>query len=263
MSGALVVTQSGMRVGLVARRMAVVVGVLLLGLAAFIPIRDALAAPPEGFVDLTIETDIFTPVQLAMAPDGRLVVVKDEGTAVVIVNDQALNTPFLDIKDRVNSDGDRGMFSMAFDNNFAANGYIYVMYVHDDNKNDADPGNPRLSRFTVTGNSANENTEVVLFDDFPTADVDLHYGGAVQHGNDGRLYITLGDYLIGPNAQDNTNLKGAHARSGSGGSVLGVPARRLQCTRHAHQGLRHHRRRVLRDAGAHLPDGTSRQVLHR
>ncbi len=213
------VTQSGLRTGLVARRMAVVLGVLLLGLAAFIPIRDALAAPPQGFVDLTIETDIFTPVQLAMAPDGRLVVVKDDGSAVIIVNDQALNTPFLDIRDRVNTEGDRGMFSMAFDNNFAANGYIYVMYVHDDDKNDNDPGNPRLSRFTVTGNSANQNTEVVLFDDFPTADVDLHYGGAVQHGSDGRLYVTVGDYLIGPNAQDNTNLKGTVLRLNTNGSI--------------------------------------------
>jgi glucose/arabinose dehydrogenase len=213
------ITERAVLGAMVTRRLLVAMGVALLALAAFIPLRAALAAPPAGFVDLTIETDIFTPVQLAMAPDGRLVVVKDEGTAVIIVNDQALNTPFLDISDRVNSDGDRGMFSMAFDNNFAANGYIYVMYVHDDNKNDNDPGNPRLSRFTVTGNSANENTEVVLFDEFPTADVDLHYGGAVQHGNDGRLYVSVGDYLIGPNAQDNTNIKGTMLRLNTDGSI--------------------------------------------
>ncbi len=203
----------------VSRRLgAVGVGVLGVVLAA-LGWQGLSAQAPDGFVDVPVVTDIWQPTQLAMAPDGRLLVIRDSGIAEMIKNDVRLTTPFLDISDRVNTQGDRGMLSMAFDNDFAVNGYVYVVYVHDDVAGDADPGNVRLSRFTATGDVAPSNTEVVIFDDFPVADVELHYGGGVEHGSDGKLYVTVGDYLIGPNAQDNTNLKGTVLRLNTDGSI--------------------------------------------
>ncbi len=193
--------------------LAVTVGVLAVA-SSF-----ASAQVPTGFVDVPVVTDIWQPVQLAMVPDGRLVVLRTSGIAEIIKDDQRLSTPFLDIRNRVNDQGDRGLLSMAFDNDFAANGYVYVVYVHDDTAGDADPGNVRLSRFTAAGDVAPAGSEVVLFDDFPVADVDLHYGGAVEHGIDGKLYVTVGDYLIGPNAQDNSTIKGTVLRLNTDGSI--------------------------------------------
>ncbi|MDW3176515.1 MAG: PQQ-dependent sugar dehydrogenase [Acidimicrobiia bacterium] len=196
----------------------VVLGLLFVAFAVVNGTRSVWAAnPPPDFADVVIADEIFAPVQLAMAPDGRLIVLTDSGLAQLIKDDQLQGTPFFDIRSQVEDNGDRGLFSMAFDNNFAVNGFVYVMYTFDTNGVDDGIGATRLSRMTVTGDTA--SNEVVLFEDFPAADVLLHYGGAVEMGPDGKLYVTVGDHLIGANGQDRTNLKGTVLRLNTDGSI--------------------------------------------
>jgi glucose/arabinose dehydrogenase len=175
------------------------------------------ADPPPDFVDLPVAGELYAPVQLAMAPDGRLVVLTDSGRAHIIVDDQLLGTPFFDLRSQVDDEADRGLFSLAFDNDFAVNGHVYIVYTYDTNGVDDGIGRSRLSRLTVTGNTA--GNEVVLFEDFPNADVSLHYGGAVEMGPDGKLYVTVGDHLLGANGQDRTNIKGTVLRLNTNGSI--------------------------------------------
>ena len=186
--------------------------VLLLG-----PLRAEAADPPPEFVDLTVASQIWAPVQIEAAPDGRIIVLEDAGRALVIENDQLLAAPLFDIRSATEDVADRGLLSMAFDNEFANNGFIYVVYTFDTNGVDDAIGENRLSRFTVTGNTA--GSEVVLFDRFPDADVTLHYGGGVEMGPDGKLYVAIGDHLIGANGQDRSNLKGTIIRLNADGSI--------------------------------------------
>ncbi|MFT7474626.1 MAG: glucose/arabinose dehydrogenase [Verrucomicrobiales bacterium] len=163
--------------------MLIVTGLVLIFAALSFQMMGAEAAnsPPE-FAD-----EIFSPVSLGMAPDGRLFVLTDSGVALVIKDDQRLRTPLSDIKNKVDDVSDRGLLSMAFDNNFAVNGFIYVVYTFDTNGVDDGVGRNRLVRFSVNGDTA--SNEVLLFDDFPDADVVFHYGGAVEMGTDGKLYV--------------------------------------------------------------------------
>ena len=200
------------------RSVAIVAGLLLLFAAVSVQMAGVEAGdPPPDFADLVIADEIFSPISLGMAPDGRLIILTDAGIAHMVKNDQLLNTPVFDIRNRVDDDGDRGLQSMTFDNNFAANGYIYVVYTFDTNGVDDGVGRNRLVRFTMNGDVA--TNETLLFDGFPDADVALHYGGAVEMGADGKLYTTVGDYLIGANGQNRSNIKGTVLRLNPDGSI--------------------------------------------
>ncbi len=63
---------------------------------------------------------------MSFAPDGRLFVCEQGGRLRVIKNGALLTTPFLTVS--VSSNGERGLLGVAFDPNFASNGYVYVYY---------------------------------------------------------------------------------------------------------------------------------------
>lgn len=201
-----------------ARSAVIAVGLLLIAFVVVNGTRAVWAAnPPAQFADVVVADQIFAPVQLAMAPDGRVIVLTDSGIAQLVKNDRLMATPLFDIRNKVDDFADRGLLSMAFDNNFSVNGYVYVIYTFDTNGADDGIGKTRLVRMTVSGDTA--SNEVVLFDNFPAADVSLHYGGAVEMGPDGKLYVTVGDHLIGANGQDRSNIKGTVLRLNANGSI--------------------------------------------
>jgi hypothetical protein len=65
-----------------------------------------------------------SPVQVTNAGDGsdRLFVVEKQGWIKILVNQQALPVPFLDITDRVLSSGEQGLLSVAFPPDYASMG---------------------------------------------------------------------------------------------------------------------------------------------
>lgn len=139
----------------------------------------------------TITDDLERPVDIANAGDERLFVVERAGRIRIVEPDgTVLVVPFLDIRDRVEwmSNGEQGLLGLAFDPNYAANGYFYVNYT-------AKPGgDTRISRFQVSGNpdlALADSEEIVLTVDQPAGN---HNGGDLAFGpEDGYLYIALGD----------------------------------------------------------------------
>src|SRR5687768_10886608 len=65
----------------------------------------------------------------APAGDPRLFIVEQGGLIKVLQNGTVLPTPFLDLSDSVNTEGERGLLGMAFDPNFASNRRFYVDYI--------------------------------------------------------------------------------------------------------------------------------------
>ena len=131
---------------------------------------------------------------MGFAPDGRLFVCEQDGTLRVIKNNTPLATPFVTLT--VSSSGERGLLGVAFDPAFATNGFVYVYYtattptVHN-----------RVSRFTAVGDVAAAGSEVPIID-LETLGATNHNGGAIHFGNDGKLYIAVGDNAVGANAQN-------------------------------------------------------------
>ncbi len=134
------------------------------------------------------------PVSITNAGDNRLFVVEQAGTISVVQDGARSSAPFLDIRDRVGSGGERGLLGLAFPSDFAQSGLFYVYYT---DKN----GDSVLSRFSSDGQVADAGSEqVLLTQDQPYGN---HNGGQLQFGPDGYLYLGLGDGGSGGDPQGN------------------------------------------------------------
>ncbi|MDD5434091.1 MAG: PQQ-dependent sugar dehydrogenase [Nitrospira sp.] len=132
----------------------------------------------------------LNPTHITHAGDGsgRLFVVEQGGTIRIIENGKVLPVPFLDIRDRVESGGEKGLLSVAFHPRYKENGLFYVdyttslsggLYTH-------------ISRFRRKDhNHAAPESEVVLLR--IKQPYSNHNGGQVAFGPDGYLYIGMGD----------------------------------------------------------------------
>lgn len=152
-----------------------------------LPVSDrevpALALEP-------VVSGLDKPVYASVARGGgrRLFIVERDGTIRVADSGRVLDTPFLDLRDRVVSDaGERGLFSVAFPPDFSTSGRFYVHY------SAAPDGQGTVSRFRISDdpNRADLASEEVLFS-IPTVGL-IHFGGQLQFGPDGHLYVSVGD----------------------------------------------------------------------
>lgn len=131
---------------------------LLAALAGGALLPAAAAALPAGFEEVTLADGLNQPTAVAFAPaaDGRMFIAEQPGRVKVRMPDGDVSL-LLDWTDRVNSYGDRGLVGIAADTDFADNGYVYILFVADDDaEDDAGPHSSRLVRLTVS--AANEVT---------------------------------------------------------------------------------------------------------
>ena len=118
----------------------------------------------------------------------------ERGGAIRIVkNDVVLPTPFLDLRGKIDSAIENGLFSMAFHPQYATNHMFFVFFT---NLN----GDIRVVRYLGTANPDSANPaaiDTVLAVPHPLAGTSLnfsnHHGGQLQFGPDGMLYVSLGD----------------------------------------------------------------------
>lgn len=144
---------------------------------------------PAGYAWVQVAGGFARPLLLIHAGDGsgRLFVVEQGGSIYVVQNGETLAEPFLNIEERVGSDGnEQGLLGLAFHPDFETSGFFYVNYT-DLN------GDTVISRFSVSGdaNVADANSEQTLLQvdqPFPN-----HNGGHLEFGPDGFLYAGLGD----------------------------------------------------------------------
>jgi glucose/arabinose dehydrogenase len=166
----------------------------------------ANAAIPDIALD-EVAAGFNSPIHVTGAFDGsnRLFVVEQAGTIRMIVDKKVVAEPFLDIRDRVESGGEKGLLSVAFHPRFAENGWFYVdyttriagkLYTHvsrfaaatrsSANAGDAKPPNAVNRAATVDPKSE----RVILRIEQPYSN---HNGGQLAFGPDGHLYVGMGD----------------------------------------------------------------------
>lgn len=127
------------------------------------------------------------PVYLtAPANDPRLYIVEQPGRIRIVENGKLADKPFLDIRNKVSSGGERGLLSVAFHPQYQTNGFLFVNYT---DKN----GDTRIERYTASTDKSvadPASAKLILTIDQPYAN---HNGGHNLFGPDGMLYIGMGD----------------------------------------------------------------------
>lgn len=157
---------------------------------ASVTVTYAPAGPLKlGFAE--VASGLVSPTFLASPPGSTEIhIVEQPGRIRKLVNG-VLQGPALDISARVGYGGERGMLSLAFDPQFAANGNVFVCFTELG-------GNIAVERFTfpVAGGAqptvAAESTAIRVIT-VPHAAFANHNGGQLQFGPDGMLYLGTGD----------------------------------------------------------------------
>ncbi len=184
-----------------------VVGVVIGALAVVVP---AHAAPPPDFqTSLVVGAGLDGPSGFEIAPDGRIFILERSGTIKIFKNGELLGQPFAELPSEAT--GDRGLIGIAFDPDFGvANHYVYFYYTGLDLLN-------HLVRFDASTDVGTEGPVTI----FQTESLSqqLHVGGSIRFGPDGKLYFAVGDNGYPANAQDLRNPHGKILRINSDGSV--------------------------------------------
>jgi cytochrome c len=134
-----------------------------------------------------LEPDVLDPVELDVAPDGRVFFIEIGGRVKVHQPQSGMTTLAGQLS--VYTGVEHGLLGLALDPNFATNHWLYLFY---------SPAGPetvqRVSRFTVVGDHLNLQSEKVLLT-IPTTRLPgaSHEAGSLAFGPGGELYISTGD----------------------------------------------------------------------
>lgn len=149
----------------------------------------AAAASSASAVGLaTVGTGFTSALGVVQAPgESRLLVVERTGVVRPIGRTGRPGAPWLDIRDRVGSEGfEQGLLGLAFAPDFARSGRLYVNYTNR-------RGDTRVVEFRSRPGARAVSTRtarVVLAQRQPFAN---HNGGDLAFGPDGMLYVGFGD----------------------------------------------------------------------
>jgi glucose/arabinose dehydrogenase len=166
----------------------------LAGIAVIAWALPAMAQVPSDLELVQIASGLSEPLTARHAGDGsgRLFILERAGRIAIYDGAGVLTTRFLDISGPVDSsDSEQGLLGLAFDPDYASNGFFYVNYIYDPG---AGLDRTRVSRFNVSAgdpNVADPNSEAILLE--IAQDYSNHNGGNILFGPDGYLYIGMGD----------------------------------------------------------------------
>jgi glucose/arabinose dehydrogenase len=147
---------------------------------------------PSGYSWQEVTGGLDRPTGLVNAGDGsgRLFIFEQPGRIIVLKDGAILPTPFLDLTEKVDCCGERGLLGLVFHPNYRENGFFYVDYTER-------TGNQNftvIARFSVSTNDPNQADPG---SELPMLRIEQpflnHKGGQLQFGPDGHLYIGMGD----------------------------------------------------------------------
>jgi glucose/arabinose dehydrogenase len=147
---------------------------------------------PSGYSWQEVVGGLDQPEGLTNAGDGsgRLFVVEQGGKILILKDGTVLPTPFLDLTQKVDCCGERGLLGLVFHPKYSENGFFYVDYTER-------AGNKLytvIARYSVSANDPNQadpNSEMRM--QHIEQPYQNHKGGQLAFGPDGFLYIGMGD----------------------------------------------------------------------
>ncbi|RJK94774.1 ThuA domain-containing protein [Vallicoccus soli] len=155
--------------------------------AAGVEDADCAAGKSSSYEKVALDTSTQNPMELDIAPDGRVFYVERDGR-VQVVDPQTQRTTTA-ARVPVFTGNEDGLTGLVLDPAFADNGWIYLFH----SPAGTEPVN-RVSRFTVgAGSTIDLATEARVIDIPVQRTRCCHAGGSLQFDKDGNLLITTGD----------------------------------------------------------------------
>jgi glucose/arabinose dehydrogenase len=151
-----------------------------------------------GIKLIQVAQGIMAPVAMDCPKDGskRLFVCEQTGKIRIIKNGKLLETPFLDLSNKMDDMGktysEKGLLGIAFHPKYKSNGRFFVYYSAPSSGKEADHKSV-LAEYKVSSNAdlADPATgNMILEVSQPESN---HNGGQLAFGPDGNLYVALGD----------------------------------------------------------------------
>ena len=167
----------------------------------------AAAAVPSGFSDTVVANPagnpLSSPTGITPLAGSRALITEKSGAVRVLGSDGAIVAADA-LSLVVCSGNEMGLLGAAVDPAFALNGFVYLYYT----RNGGDCSSPtgrfnRVSRFTMTANTILPASEFVLLDNI-AARGGNHNGGDLEVGQDGYLYVSVGDSGQNPRGTNDT-----------------------------------------------------------
>jgi glucose/arabinose dehydrogenase len=164
---------------------------LLLSLLALLAAMPALAQRAEPPKAVAVAHGLVNPWGLAFLPDGRMLVTERPGRLRIVTADGKTSPPLPGLPPVV-AEGQGGLLDVAVDPRFASNRLVYWSYSE---PGDGDTNGTAVARGRLDGAPGSERLAdvQVVFRQQPKVASKLHFGSRLAFGQDGRLFVTLGD----------------------------------------------------------------------
>jgi glucose/arabinose dehydrogenase len=175
-----------------------------------VEVASAAPAPPANFAVEDVLTGIEQPMAIRFLPDGRMLVALKKGEIRIVTPQSSpiQSQVYINLATApsgLDADQERGVLDLAVDPGFPASPYLYVFYTP---ATGPDGARARVARFTHVANSggvtsrADASSELILWQDTQGYDSCCHFGGGLDFGPDGNLWLTVGDHFQGAYATD-------------------------------------------------------------
>ena len=153
--------------------------------------NDYVVQTDPAFQKELVLSGLKEPISMAFLPDNKMLFLQKDGVINIYdpQDEQSVPTPYLNLSENLKGGFEAGLLDITLDPNFGTEGnnFIYVYYSHQ-----SGPAY-RISRFEHNGNTADADSELVIFEK-PDGVLGHHDGGGLDFGTDGRLYLSVGDH---------------------------------------------------------------------
>ena len=190
-------------------------GLFLMALPLTASIASQSPEPTRGSVQITeVVSGLANPWALAFLPDGSMLITEQPGDLRMLGTDGALSEPIEGVPD-VADRGQGGLLEVALSPHFSDDRFVYLSY----SESEGNASGTAVGRGRLSDDARQLMDFTVLFRQVPKLSTGHHFGGRIVFGDDGMLYIGLGENNQRSTAQDLDKHQGTIVRIHPDGQV--------------------------------------------